>query len=136
VQSDQVEGVGQHKETYRTEYTYDRHEGIPVLRSMHTSATAPEGAAWTVDVKVVECRFGPIPEAEFDPDRFLEGPQVKAPIFDPYAGEPSMLERWYWAPFPIGALGLVGGAALSRRRSARPEPTRTDPQSDRSTLPA
>ncbi len=136
VQSDQFEGVGQDKETYRREYAYNRHEGIPVLRSVRTTATTPVGESSTSDLKVVECRFGPIPEEEFDPDRFLDGPQVTAAAFDPYAGEPSMLERWFWVPFPIGALGLVGGAALSRRRSDRPEPARADPQSDRSTLPA
>jgi hypothetical protein len=136
VQSDQFEGVGQDKETYRREYAYDRHEGIPVLRSVRTTATTPAGEGWTSDLKVVERRFGPIPEEEFDPDRFLDGPQVTAAAFDPYAGEPSVLERSFWVPFPLGALGLIGGAALSRRRSARPEPTRTDPQSDRSTLPA
>ena len=28
---------------------------------------------------VVERRFGPVPEGEFDPDRFLNGPQVRRP---------------------------------------------------------
>jgi hypothetical protein len=113
VQSVRLEGVGPDKATYQSEFAYDRHEGVPVLRSEHTSENSPRGTHATTELKVVERRFGPIPEAEFDPDRFLDGPQVKAPVFDPYTDEPSMLRRWFWLPFPIGTLGLICGAVLS-----------------------
>ena len=69
-----IEGVGQGWATYQSEFTYDRHEGIPVLRSMHVTTQRPDGSRGTVDLKVVERRFGSIPEEEFDPDLFLDGP--------------------------------------------------------------
>ena len=47
-----------------------------MLRSVHTAISSPAGARGTFDLKVVDRRFGPIPEEEFDPDRFLDGPQV------------------------------------------------------------
>ncbi len=67
----------------------------------------------TRELKVVERRFGPIPEEEFDPDRFLDGPQVKEVQPDPESDESSLLRRWFWLPFPIGALCLIGGAVNS-----------------------
>ena len=39
-----IEGVGQDRATYKSEFTYDRHEGIPVLRSKHTATSAPDGS--------------------------------------------------------------------------------------------
>ncbi len=113
VQSEQVEGVGPDKLTYRSEYTYDRHEGIPVLRSRHTTETTPSGKSTSFDLKVVERRFGPIPEEEFDPDRFLDGPQEKQAAFVPDAPVPSTTDRWFWIPLAIGAIGLACGLAMS-----------------------
>ncbi len=74
--TERSEGVGPKGITYESEFTYDRHEGIPVLRSMHTATTARDGSRGVGDLKVVERRFGPIHEEEFDPDRFLDGLQM------------------------------------------------------------
>ena len=71
--------------TYQSEFIYDRHEGIPVLRSVHTAIGSPDGSRGTIKLEVVDRRFGPIPEEEFDPDRFLDGPQVTETQPDPYA---------------------------------------------------
>ncbi len=84
-----------------------------MLRWERTTTSAPNGAHSVSELKVVERHFGPIPEEVFDPDRFLDGPQKTEVRPDPYKDEPSMLRRWYWLPFPIGALGLIGGAAMS-----------------------
>jgi hypothetical protein len=71
------------------------------------------GSHWTSELKVVERQFGPISEEDFEPDRFLDGPQMKETQPDLDADESSLLQRWYWLTFPIGALGLFAGAALS-----------------------
>jgi hypothetical protein len=41
------------------------------------------------------------------------GPRMKETQPDLDAHEPSLLHRWYWLTFAIGAVGLFGGAALS-----------------------
>ena len=111
-QTGRMEGVGPEAATYQSAFTYDRREGIPVLRSKHTTNSAPDGSRGTVDLEVVERRFGPILEEEFDPDRFLDGPQVTETRPDPFADKPSALRRRVWLPFAIGALCLIGGAAI------------------------
>lgn len=120
------EGLFQdHRGTHESRFTYDRHEGLPVLRSSLTEESAPGGARATLELKVIDLRFGPIPEEEFDPDRFLDGPQVIEDRPDP--ARPTILARLYWLPLPIGALGLVVGAALSlgmRRDRVPPPPCR------------
>jgi hypothetical protein len=105
---------------YQSEFTYDRHEGLPALRSVHATTTVPDGTHKTFDMKFVERRFGPVPEEEFDPGRFLDGPQTTITDPDFYTDEPSTLGRFSWLPLPIGALCLVTGAAISiaTRRTA------------------
>jgi hypothetical protein len=114
-QSERAEGVGPDNKTYQMDFTYDRHEGAPVLRSIQTLVHSPDGSHWTNDLKVVKREFGPISEEEFDPDHFLDGSQMKEirPVVN--ADESSQLQCWYWLTFPIGALGLFVGAALSFR---------------------
>jgi hypothetical protein len=112
-QSERVEGVGPGNKTYQTNFSYDRREGTPVLRSMQTLEDLPDGSHWRSEVKVVERQFGPISEEDFDPERFLDGPQKKETQCDLDADEPSLLQRWYWLTFVLGALGLFGGTALS-----------------------
>ena len=126
MQSERTEGVGPDSTTYQSSFTYDRHEGIPVLRSVQAAFDLPSGSRGTSELKVVERQFGPIPEEEFDPDRFLDGPQVKEAPPEADVDEPSRLRRWYWLPLPIGALGLVAGAAISiGMRRGRDEHTPT-----------
>ena len=110
--TEQIEGIGQERGTYQSEFIYDRHEGIPVLRSKHTTTSAPDGSRGTAELKVVERRFGPISEEEFDLDRFLDGPRVTETRPDPFTDKPSVLGRRVWLPFSIGSLCLVTGAAI------------------------
>ena len=72
---------------------------------------------------VEECRFGPIPEAEFAPEPFLAslgpGEVVRKAI-----GEPSTATAldWYWVAFVLGGINLAGGLIVamgSRRRDRR-----------------
>jgi hypothetical protein len=111
--SERSEGGNREIGAYQSEFTYDRHEGLPVPRSVHATTTAPDGAPGTIDLRFVERRFGPVPEVEFDPDRFLDGQQTTITDPDPYTDDPSALGRFSWLPFPIGALCLVTGAAIS-----------------------
>ena len=113
VQSQRTEGEGPDGRTYQATYTYDRHHGIPVLRSVRAAFESPSGSRGTSELKVLERQFGPIAEEEFDPDRFLDGPQVKEAPPAAAVDEPSRLQRWYWLPLPIGALGLLAGAAIA-----------------------
>jgi hypothetical protein len=125
VQSMRSEGTAPDEGTYQSQFDYDRHEGLPVLRSERTTMSTRGAARETSELKVVERRFGPIPEEEFDPDRFLEGPRVTVPQPPPFTDEPTMLARWYWAPLPVGAIGLIVGASISlgtRRERGRPAP--------------
>ena len=54
VQSERAEGVGPDNTTYQASFTYDRHEGIPVLRSVQGSNDSPDGSRSTSELKVVE----------------------------------------------------------------------------------
>jgi hypothetical protein len=120
--SERAEGVGPARTTYQSSFTYDRHQGIPVLRSIQAEFGFHNGSRGTSEVKVVERQFGPIPEEEFDPDRFLDGPQMKEAPPEADVDEPSRLQRWYWLPLPIGAFCLVAGAAMA----IRPRPHRVE----------
>jgi hypothetical protein len=133
MQSERTEGVGVgNKEIYQSRFTYDRHEGIPVLRSERTETSGPDGAHGTSELKVVDRRFGPIPEEEFDPDRFLDGPRVMEARQSPDPGGTSLLARFYWLPFPIGALGLMAGVPMSlgMQRNDRPRPVEGAPPTE------
>ena len=121
LQSARFEGLGPNKRTEQSEYTYERHEGIPMLRSVNHAG----GTQGAYELRVVERRFGPIPEGEFHPDRFLDGPQVKAQLVD--ADEPSLLTRQYGLPLTIGTVCLIGGAANVMAGSFR----RSNPTSDK-----
>jgi hypothetical protein len=122
-QSARLETLGPDKTSYQSEFAYDRHEGIPVLRSVQSSQVAAGAEHDASELRVVERSFEPIPEEAFDPDRFLDGPQVKAKVFE--ADEPSVVTRLYVLPLAISALCLIGGAAMSWRSSFR----RYDPTS-------
>jgi hypothetical protein len=114
-QAERLEGDGPDGGAYESNFNYDRHEGIPVLLSMHTTKTAPDGSHGTIDLEVVERRFGPIPEDEFNPDRFLDGPQVTKTQVDPHTDKPSAPGNWIWTPFVIGTLCLVVGSVIPIR---------------------
>ena len=98
-----------------TECQYDHPAGRPVLRSLVT--TLPLTAAnqsRTLRVDVEECRFGPIPAAEFAVEPFLASLQpgefVRPPLAEPSTG--TFLD-WYWLAFGGGGISLAGGAALA-----------------------
>jgi hypothetical protein len=138
IQTEQTDDVGRDGGSHRSEFAYDRHEGIPVLRSVRSAGGPPGRPQGTTEWKVIERRFGPIPEEEFDPDRFLAGTRVTVAPPDPIADDPTLLARWYWVPFPIGALSLVCGVALAlgRRRTRggpAPDPVANDEASLAST---
>jgi hypothetical protein len=113
VQSERAEGAGQEKSTFESELVYDRLEGVPVLRSQHTTSIAPDGSRKNMELKILERRFGPIPEDEFDPDGFLDGPQVTEAWTDPFALEPSPIRQYVWLPPAVGMVSLIAGGLLA-----------------------
>ena len=88
-------------------------KGSPPCDRFMPRRLRPTAALRTMDLKFVERRFGPVPEEEFDPDRFLDGPQTTMTDPDPFTDEPSALQQFCWLPFPIGALCLVIAVAIS-----------------------
>jgi hypothetical protein len=72
---------------------------------------------------VEECRFGPIPEAQFALEPFLASLGPSRAKWQP-AVEPSTaaLLGWYWLAFVGGGISLAGGSGLalgSRYRDRR-----------------
>ena len=72
---------------------------------------------------VEECRFGPIPEAEFALEPFLARLKPDGIIWK-QVEEPSTatLLDWYWLAFVGGGISLAGGSGLalgSRDRDRR-----------------
>jgi hypothetical protein len=63
---------------------------------------------------VEECRFGPIPEAEFALEPFLAGLGPGRPNWEP-SHEPSTatLLDWYWLAFVVGGISLTGESGLA-----------------------
>ncbi len=88
----------------------NRHDGIPVLRSIDFSFTSPDGPERRSKVTVVERHFGPVAEEEFTPERLLDGPQVHK--FVEHVSQPpnnKSLADWYWVALVVGVVCLVGG---------------------------
>jgi hypothetical protein len=102
------------------QFEYDHPDGRPVLRSFVRTNPAQHR---TIRLDVEECRFGPIPEAEFAPEPFLAslgpGPLNGQHEFEP--STPTLLD-WYWLAFVAGGISLAGGTGLalgSRYRDRR-----------------
>ena len=96
--------------TQVSEFEYDRHDGLPIIRAAHTTITSSDGSTETLDMTITERQFGPVPEEAFDPERFLDGPQVRE-AFEPtpFSDQPNRLMRWTWLPFAVGTLCLMVG---------------------------
>ncbi len=80
-----------------------------MLRSVEPAA----GSHDAFELEVVDRHFAPMPEEKFDPDRFLDGPQVNAQVVDADAYEPTLLARTYRLPLIVGVLCLIGGVAVA-----------------------
>ena len=111
VRSEQYESP-QHKIVSDCRFEYDR-----------SSEAAPSCARsprpWRVSrpfirLEVEECRFGPIPEAEFAVEPFLADLQPGG-IFRKPVAEPAIvtLLGWYWLAFLAGGISLAGGCGLT-----------------------
>ena len=92
-------------------FEYDHPGGQPVLRSYVTTI---QGQARTIRLNVEECRFGPIPEAEFALESFLAGLQP-GEIVRKRVVNPAKLLEWYWLAFVVGGISLAGGSGMALR---------------------
>ena len=103
-----------------TRFEYDHPDGRPVLRSSVTTTPA-QHRTYRLDVE--ECRFGPIPEAEFALEPFLAGLGPGRPKWQPVdESSTATLLDWYWLAFFGGGISLAGGSGLalaSRDRDRR-----------------
>ncbi len=98
-------------------FEYDHPDGRPVLRSWANTTPAPHR---TLRLDVEECRFGPIPEAEFAVEPFLAslgpgGTNRQAAV----APSIATLHDWYWLAFVFGGISLAGGSGLALRSRDR-----------------
>lgn len=114
-------------EGYEARFEYGHEEGRPILRSSEGGPTSPDPTtpARSTRLEVAECRFGPIPESEFDPESFLGRLAAEAIIRDQPEGPSTATSLdWYWLAFVGGGISLAGGAGLSLggRRRDRPTP--------------
>jgi hypothetical protein len=99
------------------QFEYDHPDGRPVLRSSVRTIPAQH---LTSRSDVEECRFGPIPEAEFALESFLASLGPGRPNLQP-AVEPSTA-TWpdrYWLAFVVGGISLACGAGLAVRSRYR-----------------
>ena len=113
------EFIGPNGRASRAEYEYDRYDGIPVFSVKRSAGKTPDGTRFKETLAVVERRFGPVPESEFDPARFLEGPCVVVEGQDASRPAPGTLEAlcgWYRLPLIAGGICLIGGSALGLRQ--------------------
>jgi len=92
-------------------YEYDHPDGRPVLRSFLKTIPAQHR---TIRLDVEECRFGPIPDAEFALEPFLASLGPDRPNWQPTV-EPSSATPldWYWLAFVVGGISLAGGSGLA-----------------------
>jgi hypothetical protein len=101
-------------------FEYDHPGGRPVLRSSVTPIPAEHR---TLRLDVEECRFGPIPEAEFALEPFLAslGPG-RASLQQAIKPSTATLLDCYWLAFVVGGTSLAVGSGLalgSRYRDSR-----------------
>jgi hypothetical protein len=89
-------------------FEYDHPDGRPVLRSSVKPILSQHRA---LQLDVEECRFGPIPEAEFALEPFLVSLGPGRPKGQT-AVEPSTATRldWYWLAFVVVGISLAGGS--------------------------
>jgi hypothetical protein len=103
--------------TQASEFEYDRHNGLPIVRAVHTTITSSDASTQTTAMTITDRQFGPVPEDNFDPERFLDGPQVReASEAKPFSDQPNRLMQWTWLPFAVGTLCLVVGAGVAGTR--------------------
>jgi hypothetical protein len=114
-----------HSEGSEVRFDYDHEGGRPIFRALTGGSTSldPTTRKRSTRLEVTECRFGPIPEAEFAPEPFLASLGPGRPD-GPKAVEPSTatLLDWYWLAFVGGGISLAGGSGLalgSRYRDRR-----------------
>ncbi len=112
-ESVRLEGVSWSQGTQQSDFEYDHQDGIPLLRAAHTTTNASDGSHGTIEMTITDRQFGPVPEEDFDPERFLDGPQVReAAEPEPFANPPNRLMQWSWLPIAVGAICLLAGAGL------------------------
>ncbi len=107
-----------------TECQYDHPDGRTVLRSLVTTIPLKDkDQIRTIRLDVEECRFGPIPEAEFAVEPFLASLGPGDVVWHQEVGlSIATILNGYWVAFVIGGISLAGGGVVAldvRRRDRR-----------------
>ena len=93
----------------RGELEYDRHNGVPVLKTLTTVSKGAEAQTTTTTTRVVERSFEPAAEEQFTAEAVI-GPAALA-VSQP-AGEAPRAWPWYYLPLFAAGASLVVGLAL------------------------
>jgi hypothetical protein len=103
-------------------FEYDHPNGRPVLRSSVRTLPAEHR---TTRLDVEECRFGPIPEAEFALEPFLASLGPGPPTWQPEVEQSTATWLdWYWLAFVGGGISLASGSGLALGSRYRDEDAR------------
>jgi hypothetical protein len=101
--------------TFRGELSYDRHDGLPVLRASRLSGTRDDGSTNTVAVTVMAQTFGPIPESEFASERLLDGRSIRKVVSTHEPHAPTFeFTTTYTVLLVLGVVCMVGGLTIAR----------------------
>ncbi len=101
--------------TFRGELSYDRQDGLPVLRASRLSGTSDDGTTTTVAATVMAQTFGPIPETEFAPERLLDGRSIPKVVAADEPHAPTFeLATSYTVMLVMGGVCIVGGLTIAR----------------------
>jgi hypothetical protein len=97
--------------TSRSEITYDRGDGQPVLHGIRRVIEGRAGKSRVITTRVVQRAFGPIPAPEFTEAKLLDGPVVHkpAPTDSELYQEPITFADWYATPLIAGGVSLACG---------------------------
>ncbi len=97
------------------ECSYDRQDGLPVLRASRLSGTSDDGTTTTVAATVMAQTFGPIPETEFAPERLLDGRSIPKVVAADEPHAPTFeLATLYAAMLVMGGVCMIGGLTVAR----------------------
>ena len=96
----------------RTELAYDRHNGLPVFRSMTTTQRSSSGSESKTVWRVIERDFGPTPEEEFTAERVLGTNFIESPPPSTKNDAAGPFAIWYQAFLLAGVISLPAGLVL------------------------
>jgi hypothetical protein len=109
VHKESVDPTGNHS---RGDAVHDRHDGVPLLKSIRSGTRRDDGSQVELVLTVDDRSFEPIPAAEFTPERVLGGAPVQHIAANQRSTETPVFFRWYPLPLAVGVVSMLTGAGL------------------------